>query len=189
MKIENCGFCGTKQACPFYITEIHDDGQNWDEFNVCAECGKMYQQALENKQKKQVDLTYIETPAQLIEFIESNINLDKRQKPSFPACQCGMTVANFEKHGRFGCAQCYDHFHEFVEKIVFPYHGASEHTGKKPLSIYGDGERLKTLRLRLAQALELERYEDAAVYKRDIEAILAKQSTSDEASDSGPTVA
>jgi replicative DNA helicase len=45
-----------------------------------------------------------------------------------------LTNEDFEKHGRFGCPKCYDHFTEKMEQLVYPFHKGNVHTGKIPKS-------------------------------------------------------
>ncbi len=80
--------------------------------------------------------------------------------------------ARIEKTGKFGCPNCYVHFAKQVQEQVFPYHGASEHLGKKPKKLTearlmaNPIEIIKVLKLRLARAIEVEDYEKAGELKK-----------------------
>lgn len=85
--------------------------------------------------------------------------------------QCGFTQADFKKHGRFGCPSCYETFNAVVEPMLDTMHKGTAHTGKVPQkalarkSLY---ERLTKLELDLNEAIQSERYEDAARTRDEI---------------------
>lgn len=96
-------------------------------------------------------------------------------EPSVPAgvrCeQCGFTQADFKKHGRFGCPQCYRTFSSVIEPMLSSMHKGTSHTGKVPQralarkSLY---DKLTQLEVDLDDAIKSERYEDAARYRDEI---------------------
>jgi protein arginine kinase activator len=96
---------------------------------------------------------------------------------------CGFTQQDFKKTGRFGCADCYDHFKGMLEPMLETMHKGNSHTGKIPQhaavrkSLY---ERLTQLETELDQAIKSERYEDAARYRDEISQV--RQSTHRKAS-------
>jgi protein arginine kinase activator len=85
--------------------------------------------------------------------------------------QCGFTQNDFKKHGRFGCAHCYETVKGVVEPMLENMHKGSTHTGKVPQkalarkSLY---DRLTKLELDLTDAIKSERYEDAARCRDEI---------------------
>ena len=85
--------------------------------------------------------------------------------------QCGFTQADFKKHGRFGCAACYETFKGVVAPMLDNMHKGTKHTGKIPhralerKSLY---DRLTKLELDLTEAVKSERYEDAARTRDEI---------------------
>jgi len=96
-------------------------------------------------------------------------------EPTTPAgvrCeQCGFTQADFKKHGRFGCAHCYDTFRPVIEPMLDGMHKGPTHVGKVPQkalarkSLY---DRLTKLELDLTDAIKTERYEEAARCRDEI---------------------
>ncbi len=88
--------------------------------------------------------------------------------------QCGFTQADFKKHGRFGCAHCYETFQSMIEPMLEGMHKGSIHKGKVPQkalarkSLY---ERLTRLELDLTEAIKSERYEDAARCRDEIQQV------------------
>lgn len=85
--------------------------------------------------------------------------------------QCGFTQADFKKHGRFGCPNCYDSFKGLVEAMLEPMHKGPMHRGKIPqraLARKNLYDRLSKLELDLTDAIKTERYEDAARCRDEI---------------------
>lgn len=84
---------------------------------------------------------------------------------------CGFTQTDFKKHGRFGCAACYETFKGVVEPMLENMHKGTTHSGKVPhralerKSLY---DRLTKLELDLTEAVKSERYEDAARARDEI---------------------
>lgn len=78
---------------------------------------------------------------------------------------CGFTPADFKKHGRFGCPQCYRTFGGLVTPMLENMHKGTRHAGKVParaLERRSLLERVSELETGLAEAVKTERYEDAA---------------------------
>lgn len=85
--------------------------------------------------------------------------------------QCGFTQADFKKHGRFGCPQCYETFKSVVEPMLENMHKGPTHRGKVPqkaLDRKNLYDRLTKLELDLTDAIKTERYEDAARFRDEI---------------------
>ncbi|MEY4489475.1 MAG: hypothetical protein RIQ79_1983 [Verrucomicrobiota bacterium] len=85
---------------------------------------------------------------------------------SATACPaCAFTPADFKKHGRFGCPQCYRTFAGMVTPMLDSMHKGTRHVGKVPhkaLERRSFHARLAELESGLAAAIKAERYEDAA---------------------------
>lgn len=178
MKVNRCFFCNKMTSTPVHVTEL--DGDSFQSVDLCVKCAAEYMEAIDPKQLPEppepeavnLDLSHITTPEQLLEVLQVK---PKKRYPDKDPCDCGMTLEEFDEYGRFGCANCYDHFHEIVDNIVLPYHNdATEHVGKIPrnraehIANRDPQERLKLLKLRYAQAIELEEYEKAAVLHEEI---------------------
>jgi protein arginine kinase activator len=173
MKFQKCFFCNKLKFAPYHVTEI-EKGQA-QLFDMCASCGETYTKDLETKSPKGTDLTKITNTEQLLNFI-SGVGVDiVSPKSSMPPCECGMTEEVFDKIGRFGCVKCYEHFSIKMEQLVYPYHGAKLHVGKRPKrqikeKLENDPiEKQKVLKLKYAKALELEDYEAAAQIKKELD--------------------
>lgn len=183
MKLRHCFFCNKLTFTPYHVTEI--DHNLIHNFDMCKSCGQEFTAdayglpasapapVAEVSQPPSAgeDLTDIKSPADLLSFIMGK----KKKSPQFPPCQCGLTLEDFRQKGRFGCPHCYDHFSVVIERVVLPYHRATEHTGKVPKASRqrpsDPEEMLKLLKLQYAQAIELERYEKAAELHKQIQSL------------------
>jgi len=174
MKFKKCFFCDKIVYTPHHVTEI--DGQDVLSFDMCKKCGHDYMkgayplgETLPSPSPPKIDLSHIKTPEELLGFLTGGAKEEKEP------CKCGMTLKEFDKCGKFGCPNCYDHFPERMKQLVFPYHGAQEHVGKYPKRQMkqkwesSPEEKMKLLKLQYAKALELEEYEKAAEINKQIE--------------------
>jgi protein arginine kinase activator len=96
---------------------------------------------------------------------------------------CGFTQAEFKKTGRFGCASCYETFHEGLDSLLDAMHKHTQHRGKMPVAFPARREaaesaptspiapflpsesleeKLSKLKLLLSKSVEDEDYEEAA---------------------------
>lgn len=75
--------------------------------------------------------------------------------------ECGLKYAQFRADGRFGCAHDYDAFGDVLRTLLDRIHRDTTHRGKVPKALAGRGE-VAALRRQLAEAVDAERYEDAA---------------------------
>lgn len=96
--------------------------------------------------------------------------------PEVKCPTCGFTQADFKKHGRPGCPECYNVFHEGLEAMLKTMHKGIRHLGKVP-AIFSKSrdlqERIANLQTRLDASIAEEDFESAAKYRdaiRDIRA-------------------
>lgn len=176
MKLQKCFFCNKLTHTPFHVTEL--ESEEVHSFDMCRKCAVEYMKDFDpsKKMEPKLDLTTIKTPEELLNFL-AGIQPKKPQLPSLEPCKCGMTVEEIEKFGKMGCVECYDHFGKILQPLMANYHGALEHMGKRPRRQIKDQiendpeEKMKLLKLRYAQAIELEKYEEAAVINDEIKAL------------------
>lgn len=87
---------------------------------------------------------------------------------------CGRSYADFQKTGKFGCAQCYETFRAPVAATLKQIHQNTTHTGKLP-SRSAEGlkqqRRMAELKQQLSKAVAEEDYETAAKLHKEIKAI------------------
>jgi len=173
MALKKCFQCNKITYTPFHVTEIAKDKTVYT-YDLCKPCGE----DLMNVPQK-ADLSHITTPEQLLNFISGSVFVNQKDK-TLPCDGCGLTIDEFNVHGRFGCATCYTNFTEKIEQLVFPYHKADCHVGKAPkkqlekLWNSTPEEKTKLLKLRLAKAIELEEYEKSAQIKIELEDVLSQ---------------
>lgn len=93
---------------------------------------------------------------------------------------CGTTLNDIVRTGRVGCAHCYDKFERKLSPGIEKLHGKVKHIGKS-ISYTEEGEaseteekkptELEQLKAELKQAVQEQRFEDAAVLRDKINAL------------------
>lgn len=95
---------------------------------------------------------------------------------SFPVAgtcpSCGLTLADFKRTGRLGCARCWSAFEGSLRGLLRKLHGGTQHTGKVYLppdpSEADRAARVSALRRSLQRAVESEDFERAASLRDQI---------------------
>ena len=111
--------------------------------------------------------------------------------------KCGMTYEDFINSGKFGCENCYEIFSNKIDPILKNIHGGNRHIGRGKVAInnnvgvdnkdttkninidkhiekknntvaYAKDNELEKLKKDLKQAIQEERYEDAAKLRDEI---------------------
>jgi protein arginine kinase activator len=85
---------------------------------------------------------------------------------------CGFTQADFKKLGRLGCPACYQSFDPLLSPILSNMHKGEAHIGKVPqraLARKTLHDRINLLQKDLHEAIQAERYEDAARFRDEIQ--------------------
>ena len=79
---------------------------------------------------------------------------------------CGLTLADFKKTGRLGCARCYGAFERSLRELLRRLHGNSRHTGRRYAApapeLLEHANTVGQLRERLRRAIANEQFELAA---------------------------
>jgi protein arginine kinase activator len=167
-----CELCEKETYCPYHISELNSKGK-WEDCDLCMTCAIEFMSALEPSPLEPVsepepegtlDLTEIKTTEDLLSFINAH-----QQDNKEPCPRCGLTLKEFDIEGRFGCPECYDHFDERMEELVYPYHSARKHVGKVPKRPQNIEDQKKLLKLKMASAIELEQYEKAKEIKKELD--------------------
>lgn len=80
---------------------------------------------------------------------------------------CNLSLADIRQLGRLGCPKCYESFREYLEPVLQRSHeGGLQHIGKKPKNTPTfRHHNIEDLKAKLAEAVEAERFEDAAVLR------------------------
>jgi len=151
MTCQNC----QKREATRHESVLKEDG-SWSEVHFCDQCAD----------KGEVSIL---TPASLVQALIEGATTLSTAKPGAPgrSCpRCGITYAEFRSRGRLGCPQDYEVFQPelaaLLEKI---HHGGLQHVGKSPAASENRSAtelELIGLRRTLAEAIQGERYEEAA---------------------------
>ena len=157
-----CDICGKNEAI-VHVTEILDN--KIAELHLCEECAK----------KKGAKMSQPFSLADLLaglSDISAVVGPEEGIKQKCP--DCGLTYKDFRKTGRLGCGQCYDTFKESLVPLLKRIRGSNQHVGKFParkVKIVRVGMELAELRDKLAKAIQLERYEEAAKLRDQVRAL------------------
>jgi protein arginine kinase activator len=159
MKCQQC-----TKAATLHITEVLGE-ERFEEQHLCEDCAKKY---LEGSQDGKVggDKPAIQAPATIEEAGVLN-----------RTCSiCGIKFVEFRNSGRLGCPHDYQEFHDDLVPLLENVHGETKHCGKvprrHPQSKQTESE-LVQLRKRLTQAINEERYEEAARLRDKIKQVEA----------------
>lgn len=93
---------------------------------------------------------------------------------------CGFTPEDYKKLGRLGCPSCYENLKAMIAPMLTHMHKGIHHVGKTPehtLARQADKHAASDIKEQLQQAINDERYEDAAQL-RDQLLRLSKQNKS-----------
>lgn len=85
---------------------------------------------------------------------------------------CGATFAQIAESGKVGCANCYKDFKNELLPYFKRIHGSVQHSGKNPISVKlattSAAPTIEELKIRLAELVALEKFEEAAVLRDKI---------------------
>lgn len=91
------------------------------------------------------------------------------QQQDIHVCKtCGMSLQEFKRNSKVGCADCYKNFAEDLLPVVKRLHGTAKHNGKVPGRINAESKSQKALEHlegQLKIALMQEDYEQAAILR------------------------
>ena len=134
-----CELCGQKAANVLFTQIV---GQEKHVHHLCRRCA-------EQKSETSVGVTLSVTAQPMPEVART-------QNLSCP--DCGLTFAQFQKGGLFGCPACYEAFEPRLDGIFKRIHGAAQYD----VAEEADDESAERLRNRLKEAVDVEDYEEAA---------------------------
>ena len=84
---------------------------------------------------------------------------------------CGINLEELRRHGRVGCAHCYEVFKDYLAELLERMHGSREHVGRLPGIGEGELERMQrvtSLKGDLERAIGKEDYERAATIRDEL---------------------
>lgn len=111
-------------------------------------------------------------------FGEPDINEKQNTEERCP--ECGRSFEEIAKTGKVGCGRCYDVFYDRLLPSIQHIHGTSDHVGKTPGKsaivvshpqnkiAVSPTDPIEQKKLQLKNAVEEQRYEDAAKLRDEI---------------------
>ncbi|MDO5037249.1 MAG: UvrB/UvrC motif-containing protein [Tissierellia bacterium] len=85
---------------------------------------------------------------------------------------CQTSLEEFKRTSLLGCSHCYETFSGALDKMIPQIQGADYHVGLRPQDKNQDLiKEIKALEAQLEEAVLEERYEDAAVYRDQIQVL------------------
>jgi protein arginine kinase activator len=82
---------------------------------------------------------------------------DKASRRAETCAVCGLTLAEFKAHGRFGCEHDYEALRTAIEPLLERVHRGTAHCGKAPRAL-----RVRAWQQQMQAAIDAENYEEAA---------------------------
>ncbi len=146
-----CQACHKNRAT-VHLTEISGDQKK--EIHLCEECAR---------EKGVGAKTSLPEVLSGIVMVPLAKHLARMRKISCPTC--GHTYADFQTTGKLGCPNDYTAFKKGMLPLLEKIHGSSRHIGKVPSTAGENVARMAemlALRKKLKEAVENERYEEAA---------------------------
>ena len=152
-----CNICH-KDNASVHLTEIVNGRVT--EMHICKSCAKFKTEQV----NEQVDFS---------DFLGSLASRqDVKVRKAIKCPSCGLTFAEFQKKGRFGCAKCYEIFRIQILPLLKKIHRSTSHTGKIPFSLKKKTTSAKVslgeLNARLKEVIKRENYEEAARLRDEI---------------------
>ena len=165
MKCQKCS-----KAATYHITDVENG--KWTEFHFCEEHARHFLGPSEETASTPIgnlakDLAT--APGASEPLLEEN---------ECPVC--GMTLPEFRKTGRLGCAHDYEVFRDELMPLLENIHEHTRHAGKRPRRAPRSSEQqlhLVKLRNDLKKAISTEDYEKAARLRDQIKEIETEFST------------
>lgn len=173
----NCSECN-KRPATLHVTQIIN-GKKTD-LHVCEVCAANKGYSF-NDSDEPYSLHDLLTG--LFNFGSSQLDLQKgnlfRELDEVKCSKCNMTFDDFQRIGKFGCAQCYTTFKRHLNPIFRRVHsGNTRHEGKVPKrqgkAIYRQRE-IDDFRMKLQQLIAEEKFEEAAVIRDEIRRLEAEK--------------
>ena len=147
MKCQKCS-----KAATLHITEVHSE-EHFEELHLCEDCAQKY-------------LYEPQSNKPTIKSATGQSESDDSGVPNRECAYCGIKFVEFRNSGRLGCPHDYEEFREELLPLLENIHGdPPKHTGKAPRrrgQTKQNQSELAQLRKELLQAVNSEKYEDAA---------------------------
>lgn len=159
--VMNCDRCNRKNAT-IHLTEIIKDSRS--ELHLCEECARAI--GLNSKLS-----SFNVSVSDIVSYMDEPDDTST----GVAMCDfCGTTFDDYKRTGLLGCPRCYEKMETQLRPFLAHFHATPVHVGRRPSRSVDDDVRseappsvpehipLGKLRRMLDQAVEEERYEDAA---------------------------
>jgi len=165
-----CQACG-KNVASVHVTQIVNG--NMTEVYLCESCAR---------EKGEIDFTF-DGKFPLHKFFSGFLGITppigmETARKAFPGgmqCDsCGLTHAQFDQIGRFGCSNCYKAFGSALIPLFRRLHGNQKHMGKIPARAGADvraKKELESLRNEMQRKIAEEAFKEAAQIRDKIRAM------------------
>lgn len=163
-----CDNCKKNEAMISY-TVMH--GEEIEEVHLCPECAEL-------KMKEGFPFKNLST-GNMKDFLKELFKLTGHKiSDNTKICEeCGSTFEDL-KNNNLGCSHCYDNFKKEIETMLISMQSVSKHKGKIPAT-QGLDIKLKReeaeLMNKLSVAIELEEYEEAAIYRDKLKSLRGRE--------------
>ena len=151
---------------------------------LCERCGKnpatvMYTQII-NGQKSSVSIcSQCAAQESVFDNFGSLLSFAPQSSRGAECPVCKTTLDEFMRSGRAGCGTCYSLFRGQAKAMLRKIHGTARHTGKAS-SAQQAHDRADELRRRMNEAVEEEKFEEAAALRDELRALEKEGAKHDE---------
>ena len=142
-----CEICEQNEATVLFKQVVEGSVR---EMRVCMDCA----------QKNGFDL---QSPMALTDFL-FGLGTTPPREEDVRECRCaccGMTLSDFRKTSRLGCARCYETFAEEFSPMLLSMHRGNRHEGKVPAGARATAE-LESMERAMERAVVSQDFEEAA---------------------------
>lgn len=173
MKCENCG---ENEANVKYTQIINGVKKEW---NLCKKCSEDL--GISNfNMDFDMPMNLSSFFADFLDEVNTGSFLPNAKQVEELKCkECGETFEEFVNTGKFGCGNCYEVFSDKIDTILKNMHNGNRHIGRKGIpskthitnakqEVVENQSQLEKLKQDLKQAIQEERYEDAAKIRDEI---------------------
>lgn len=164
-----CNECN-KRPASLYFTQIINGKKT--EVHVCEQCAQKKGYTIYGEDGQSLhDLL-----KGLFDFSSSQMEVNNekifKQTEDLYCSKCHLTFRDFQRIGKFGCAQCYDSFVVKLDSIFRRVHsGNTKHFGKIPKrkgGVLHKRKQLEEYRVQLSELVQQENFEEAAIVRDKI---------------------
>ncbi|MCA8980688.1 MAG: UvrB/UvrC motif-containing protein [Planctomycetes bacterium] len=154
----NCEHCHKNEAT-VHVTDIAEDPSGAvEEHHYCELCADGMNLLFAGASKKK-------SMADIWKLLQISAKQSSSQRAQKTCDGCGLTLDEFRRRGRLGCASCYETFADHICELLERVHGSTQHIGRLPGVSEAEWNRMQDLaelRQELEVAIREEAYENAA---------------------------